>query len=261
MRIRVGRMPYLNSDVFYRALPAEAADLVDMPPRAMAAATERGELDAGPLPMAEVLRMGDQLVPIGDYCVATMRESTSILFFSRAPAEQLRDARIAVTDHTSSSVQLLRVLFAERWLVAPGEYVGLDEEHDAALVIGDPALQARNGLEGFPHVYDLGAEWYNHTRGLPFVYARWMARRDAEPGMVADFAAALERAYEQGMELLEEIAGGRPELGMSQDEKLKYLQGFSYRLGAPEFASLDRFRKSLARLPQWRPGESESISA
>ena len=122
-------------------------------------------------------------------------------------------------------------------------------------------MQARNGLEGFPHVYDLGAEWYNHTRGLPFVYARWMARRDAELEMVAEFASALERAYEQGIRVLGDIAGGRPELGMSQDEKLRYLEGFSYRLGAPEYASLERFRKSLSRLPQWRPGESESISA
>jgi predicted solute-binding protein len=258
-------MPYLNSDVFYWALPADAAVLVELPPRAMAAATERGELDAGPLPMAEVLRMGDQLVPIGDYCVATMRESVSILFFSRVPAEELSDARVAITDHTSSSVQLLRVLFAERWLIQPGEYVGLDDEHDAALVIGDPALQSRGGREGFPHVYDLGAEWYNHTRGLPFVYARWVARRDAEPEMVAEFACALKHSYEQGMRELNEVAGGRQELGMTQADKLSYLRGFSYRLGAPEYASLERFRKSLSRLPQWRPGESagesESISA
>ena len=262
-------MPYLNSDVFYRALPADAADLVEMPPRAMAAATERGELDAGPLPMAEVLRMGDLLVPIGDYCVATKRESVSILLFSRVPAEELGGAKIAVTDHTSSSVQLLRVLFAERWLVEPGEYVGLDDEHDAALVIGDPALRARGDRGGFPHVCDLGTEWYNHTRGLPFVYARWMARRDAEPGMVAEFATALERAYEEGIEALGDIAGGRPELGMTQAEKLIYLEGFSYRLGAPEYASLERFRKSHSRLPPWRPpapgsdstDKSESISA
>ncbi len=254
-------MPYLNSDVFYRALPEAAADLVDMPPRPMAAATERGELDAGPLPMAEVLRMGDLLVPIGDYCVATMRESVSILFFSRLPAEGLGGARIAVTDHTSSSVQLLRVLFAERWLVQPGAFVGLEDEHDAALMIGDPALRARGGLEGFPHIYDLGAEWYNHTRGLPFVYARWMARRDADPEMVAEFGSALTRAYEEGIGALGDIARGRPELGMTQDEKLRYLEGFSYRLGTPEYASLERFRKSLSRLPLWRPGESESISA
>ena len=161
-------MPYLNSDVFYRHLPEEAAELFELPPRAMSAATERGELDAGPLPMADVLRLGDRLVPIGDYCVATLRESVSILFFSRVPAEELTGARVAITDHTSSSVQLLRVLFAERWLARPGDYVGLDEEHDAALVIGDPALRTRSGREGFPHVYDLGAEWYNHTRGMPF---------------------------------------------------------------------------------------------
>ena len=95
------------------------------------------------------------------------------------------------------------------------------------------------------------------------------ARGTARDRGRAEFAAALERSYEEGMRSLEEIADGRPELGMSQADKLSYLQGFSYRLGAPEYASLERFRKSLSRLSKWRPqdpkssstGETESISA
>lgn len=261
-------MPYLNSDVFYWAMPVDDCELVSLPPRAMTAAVERGELDAGPLPMADVLRLGDRLRPIGDFCVATKRESVSILLFSRLPTEGLNDARIAVTDHTSSSVQLLRILFAERWRVAPGPYVGLDDSfdsamdrpYDAVLLIGDPALQNRRGIEGFPHVCDLGSQWFDHTGGLPFVYARWVARADVDPAVLEQFAELLRSSFERGIACIDEIAAARPELDMSAAEKISYLKGFTYRLTTREYESIARFAKSLSNLPTWRPRAAQGAS-
>ena len=52
-RWRIGFMPYLNSAVFYSRLEGDWFDLVELPPRNMAAAMQNGELDAGPLPIAE----------------------------------------------------------------------------------------------------------------------------------------------------------------------------------------------------------------
>ena len=261
MTLKVGRMPYLNSDVFYWALPDNACELAYLPPRAMAEATERGDLDCGPLPMAEVLRMGDALQPVGDYCVATVRSSISILLFTRGPAEELDGARIAVTSHTASSVQLMRVLFAERWGVKPAALVGLGDEHDAQLLIGDPALQARNGVDGFNRAYDLGLEWFDHTGGLPFVYARWMARKDSDPSQLSGFKVALDAAFEEGIANLDEVVNGRPELAMSVQEKVNYLNGFSYRMGDGEHEAVDRFTKSLANLAAWRPPSSLDSAA
>ncbi len=256
MTFRVGRMPYLNSDVFYWALPADACELIFLPPRAMAEATERGDLDCGPLPMAEILRMGDTLRPLGDYCVATVRSSVSILLFTRVPVEHLDGTRIAVTSHTASSVQLMRVLFAERWGVNPAALVGIDEEHDARLLIGDPALQARGRVAGFHRTYDLGFEWFDHTGGLPFVYARWVARKDADPSQLAAFETAIDVAFEAGIASLGEVVSGRPELGMSAEEKINYLEGFSYRMGDKEYQAVERFSKALANLTIWRPPSS-----
>jgi chorismate dehydratase len=249
-------MPYLNSDVFYWALPADACELVFLPPRAMAEATERADLDCGPLPMAEILRMGDTLEPLGDYCVATVRSSVSILLFTRVPAEELDGARIAVTSHTASSVQLMRVLFAERWGVSPAALVGMDEEHDAQLLIGDPALQARGGVAGFDRAYDLGFEWFDHTGGLPFVYARWVALKNADASKLSVFQTAFETAFEAGLANLSEVVDGRPELGMSEQEKIDYLNGFSYRMGDKEHQAVERFSEALANLTIWRPPPS-----
>ncbi len=246
-------MPYLNSDVFYHALPEGSCELASLPPRAMAGALERGELDAGPLAVADVLRLGENVRPLADLCVATKRRSVSILLFSSRDVGDLDGARVGITDHTSSSLQLLRVLFAERWGVEPAEYALPDGRCDAQLLIGDPALQKRRGIDGYPHVYDLGSEWFDHTGGMPFVYARWVARSDADAAEVTAFEGMLVGALKEGMRRLPEIAERRPELGMSTAEKLEYLRGFTYRMGSKEELALERFRRSLARLPVWRP--------
>ena len=246
-------MPYLNSDVFYHALPEGSCELVTAPPRAMAEALERGEIDAGPLAVADVLRLGKRVRPLADLCVATKRRSVSILLFSSRNIEELDGARVGITDHTSSSLQLLRVLFAERWSVEPAEYASPNPRCDALLLIGDPALRQRHGIDGYPRIYDLGSEWFDHTGGMPFVYARWVARVDADSVDVAMFERLLVHGFEEGMRRLPEIAEGRPELGMSVPDKLEYLRGFTYRMGGDEELALARFEESLARLPAWRP--------
>ena len=78
-------MPYLNSAVFYQFLPEGPWQLTDMPPRAMAGAVERGDLQAGPLPVAEVFRLGNTLRPLGDIGVAATGPATSVLLLSQPP--------------------------------------------------------------------------------------------------------------------------------------------------------------------------------
>ena len=177
----------------------------------------------------------------------------SILLFTNSPLTDLSGARIAVTGHTATSVQLMRVLMAEKWGVTDAELVTPGDPHDALLLIGDPALQARHGLPGFEYKFDLGLEWFNHTGGLPFVFAYWVARRSANHDEIAKFEGQLSIAFEAGISDLDAIVAGRSELDMTNDEKLSYLRGFSYRIGDPERASMDRFRASFLSLPDWSP--------
>jgi chorismate dehydratase len=246
-------MPYLNSDVFYRELPSDSAELIALPPRAMANALREGELDVGPLPFAEIIRLGDDVVQLGDLCVATTKAAISILLFTNSQLTNLSGARIAVTGHTATSVQLMRVLMAEKWDVDGAELVTPDDPYDALLLIGDPALQARHGLPGFEYKFDLGLEWFDHTGGLPFVFAYWVARRSADPGKIAEFERQLDDAFEAGISDLDAVIAGRSDLEMTNEEKLAYLRGFSYRIGAAERKSMDRFRESFLNLPSWSP--------
>ena len=56
--------------------------------------------------------------------------------------------------------------------------MGPDDDCVAELSIGDAALEKICSGEKSPFVYDLSFEWKRMT-GLPFVFARWVARGDA----------------------------------------------------------------------------------
>ena len=245
--LRVGRMPYLNSAVFYRYLPAGPWELTDMPPRAMASAVERGELQAGPLPVVEVFRLGDTLQPIGGLGVAATGPATSVLLFSRRPVERLAGSRVGLTSESATSVQLIRILFRDWWRVEPAEYVETDEPNDALLLIGDKALRARQRLSGYPYEYDLGEEWFKLT-GLPFVFATWVARADSPRGLTDDFRAALETALKQGLSKVDEIAAETALFGQNAAHAASYIRHFTYRLGDEEIRGMGEFQERLKSL-------------
>lgn len=248
--LRVGLIPYLNSAVFYSHMDQANVELSEYAPREMALAVERGELDAGPLPVAEWFRMGDALTPVGDYCVATRQQSVSILLFSKVMPGEMEGARIAITEQTATAVQLLRVLFKEHWWVDPGAFVTRDEPHDAILLIGDEALFNRSGIDDYPFVHDLGEVWDEMT-GLPFVYAHWLARSDADPGALSELERLLGESLDESLANVAGITSeGWESADLAPEEAVSYIDQFIYRMGDRERESLALFRTYYDRLSQ-----------
>jgi len=250
-------MPYLNSEVFYRHLPDDRFgptgdfELVSLPPRQMAQAVEHGVLDAGPLPVAEIFRLEHLLLPLGDLCIATRDEAESVLLLSRRAATELDGATIAVTSQTATSVQLLRVLLADLWHVSPRCFVRRGESADAVLLIGDDALRARKGIDGYPFVCDLGKEWRTLS-GLPMVFALWVIRREVE-SRATRLSEVLEASLDRSLGELALIARERRDVDMTESEIADYLRYFIYRMGHEEQQSVTAFREAVERLPVWRP--------
>ena len=251
--LRFGHMPYANSLVFYSRMARDAVQLITLPPRNMADAMRRGELDAGPLPIYEVLNLGDSVVPVGDFGVATDGAAHSFLLFSEVSCDALSGADIAVTAHTSTSIQLLRILMTDLWDVGDVDFVGPDEECDARLLIGDAALEFRRERtaerERYRYVYDLAEAWKVLT-GLPFVFARWVARRDTDTERVL---ALLRDSFEHGLGRIDELAESVSIPGFAVDDIADYIRNFTYRLGDAEFNAVEEFRIRLEKLPAWEP--------
>ncbi|MGH7320220.1 MAG: menaquinone biosynthetic enzyme MqnA/MqnD family protein [Candidatus Rokuibacteriota bacterium] len=243
--LRVGRISYLNVEPFFHAFPWPLT--TGLPPRALAKALAEGEVDAGPLPLADCVRLEPALTLL-PYGIATRERAQSVFLFSRRPIRELAGQRVAVTGETSTSVQLLRILLAFRDEVAPPVLVHVNEPAEALLLIGDAALAARGRVWPYPSCFDLGEEWTRWT-GLPCVFAVWGVRADAPPDAPEALGAVLAQSLEAGLQALPAIARARRDLGLSEAEVVAYLEGFSYRIGPDEQKAMAEFRRFLALLP------------
>ena len=248
-RLRVGLMPYLNSEPFYYAFDSTGMELHPMVPSAMAQAADAGSLDAGPIPIVDCFRLEDRFVPVDGFCIATGQRARSILFFSDRPVQALDDAAVAVTNESSTSAQLLRVLLACKYGVQPRRYVSLDEPHNAYLLIGDNALRGKGDDATFSYRYDLGKEWH-HWTGLPFVFARWIARREVPADLQRQLRDRLDASIKAALRNVEDIAEKRHAgLGLTPQEVVEYVRSFRYVIGPEEEQAIERFRGLLEALP------------
>jgi chorismate dehydratase len=245
--LRVGRISYLNVEPFFHFFPWPLAEA--LPPRALGEAVASGRVDAGPLPLADCLRL-DEMVTLLPFGIATRDRARSVFLFSARPLADLAGARIAVTGETATSVRLLRLLLAFRYEVQPVTLVPVDAPADAVLLIGDAALRAWHGRWPHPHCADLGEEWTRWT-GLPCVFAAWAVRRDAGEDARGELARTLDRALAAALADLPALARARTDVrawGMSEADVVAYLAGFGYRLGPDEEKAMAEFRRLLGLL-------------
>lgn len=242
--MRVGRIPYLNSEPFYFDLPGH--ELIALPPRALGQALAEGRVDAGPVSLVDVFRLEPELSALA-LGIATRGPARSVILFSDRPAKELEGAVVGVTDETSTSVQILRLVLLDKYGVRPSAWVGTDDPADATLLIGDRALRAlqTDGLGDYR--IDIGEEWFEWT-GLPCVFARWVVRTSRSHSDRAALAVAVQASLERGLGSLSDIAERRQDVGLDPVGVETYLRGFTYRFGADEERAIAELRRRLAAL-------------
>jgi chorismate dehydratase len=264
--IRIGRIPYLNTILFFHGLENEPdLRLEPLVPRALSGAVGEGDVDAGPVPLVTTWEIEAGYAPLGDFCVSTIDHSRSVLCFSRRPFESLDGAEIGITNETSTSVRLLRVLLAHVWRVRPARFTRVEwQRNDVFLLIGDEALIHRRGVKDYPHVADIGEVWRRWT-GLPFVFARWMVARGLPEAEKARLVRVLDNSLSEGWSHFERVVSPRAaDLHMTIEEMREYLQGFRFRMTAAEHQSIEKFRRLDAALrgddaAPWTPEEPRAI--
>ena len=277
---RIARIPYLNSHPYYQRWDT-LGDLgwssVTMPPRQLGIYMERGEVDAGLMAVADLIRLEAEVEPLllsgpsgfSSLGIANHDRVDSVLLFVRAEdsdrtlggrrpslalsaenKELLENAVVGVTGESSTSFRLLRLLLEVRHKIRP-TYRRKDLSHvlepdlSAVLVIGDLALRWRyHPPAGWVQVMDLAREWWDWT-GRPFVFARWAVRRSLPERTKLALARFLDGSLSEGLLALEEIAS-RTEIGVETDHVEHYLANLIYRLGPEELEAESRFRELLS---------------
>jgi chorismate dehydratase len=163
-------------------------------PANCAAELHSGEADLGLIPIASLT---PQLAIVPGCAIASLDQVRSILLLVKNPhnlpqRDALQQVRSVAGDTASrSSNAYARILF-ERFhdtrpdfLELPADPISMLAAADAALLIGDPALLARehhaaiDAAAGTPLLWlDLAQLWREHT-GLPWVAAVWAVRPEA----------------------------------------------------------------------------------
>ena len=248
--VRVGAVGYLNARPLTWALdrsPDRWQVRYDVP-STCSALLHAGDVDLGLIPSVEYLQAPDyRIVPgVG---IGSRGPVASVALFTRKPIGSIQ--RVALDTSSRTSVALVKVLCRYRFQIEP-EFVphgpdlgAMTHTADAALLIGDPALDADHRALGLEKV-DLGEEWTAMT-GLPFVYAAWTGR----PGALGDTEVReLQDAQAEGVGALDAIAQeyGRGNAAVTTRAAAYLRHNVRYSLGADETRGLQRFLDYAAEL-------------
>jgi len=220
-------------------------------PSACAHALAEGTADIGIIPAAAYAQVPG-LVILPDVAIASRRAVRSILLISRVPVEKIRT--VALDTSSMTSVALTKILF-EKWLGGGRTFFPMEPnlekmlaEHDAALVIGDPALKVDRSRY---QTLDLAEEWIRYT-GKPFVFAFWAIRGAAlrEADSPLDLAAIFRDSRDHGLEpsSVNQIAREwAPRVGLSEPDVRAYLtENIYYQLDAGCLEGLQLFYRYAA---------------
>jgi len=188
-RTRLGSVNYLNARPLIAGLGGHDDSQFSVrcdPPSMCATLLDAGEIDLGLIPtIAYHDRPTDCVVP--GVSIASEGPVASVAIFARTPMSEVRT--LALDTSSRTSVALTRILCRRKFGITPTfqrqspDIAAMLTTHDAALVIGDPALFAdlssiEAAIGAAITKIDLGALWTEMT-GLPFVWAFWAGRAEA----------------------------------------------------------------------------------
>ncbi len=256
--MRVGRIGYINCFPVYGAIDRGIVEipgsLVTGTPSELNGLLAAGELGLSVISAVEYARDSSRYTLLPDLAISSDGPVQSVKLFSRVPANKLEGGTILVSQSSRTSVLLLDLLLKEKWNVRAhraevrAEVEDLESlarlPHDAVLVIGDAALHL-DVTHSYNHSYDLSAEWKDWT-GLPFVFAVWAARRDADSTAIGTIHRGLLESRDWGLDNLDTLADDASkatgfELEMCHD----YLSGLDYALSPTHIEGLSTFFTKL----------------
>ena len=201
-----------------------------------------GQLDLAMIPTIEYLKQAETLRLLPGISIASRNQVGTVLLISKYPLNAIKS--LAIDNRSRTSVALLKLMFKDefssglKWLVCDPSPQKMLRDHDAALIIGDPALGFKK--EG-TIVYDLSEEWYQRT-GKTFVHAVIAAREGVEIG---DRIVEIFRLAKQGglMKITTIARAQARQTGFPENLLVDYLKNkIRYNLGAEELDGLGYFQ-------------------
>lgn len=222
---RIGAVEFLNARPLVYGLECETWCEVRFDvPSVCAQRLHAGQIDLGLVPAIELLRGPQAYDVVAGPAIGCRGPVASVVLFSRVPVERIET--IALDTSSRSSAALLRILCARHFRIAPSfvdmppRLAAMVRQADAALLIGDPALEAPWRALDLERT-DLGQAWWDMT-GLPFVFAVWAARQGA---LTPSQAQRLSQIKDAGVAAIPSIAASHGDGDAAREARaLHYLR-------------------------------------
>ena len=258
----VAMIPYANMAPYRELSPPWECQFVPCLPRNSIQALAENDVVAAAVPVGGLAMLADKIEAIGRYGIAAKEKSMSVLFFSDRPLAKMdAKTKIRVTDESASSVRLLHLLFGYRQGFE--NVPRLAKENDkpnGELIIGDAALlkmkawRKKNGNPKSNHnpspygyVTDLASEWYKFAK-LPFVFARWVIRKDAPVSVRAAIREWLAEFQAREEELARQaVPKAADQLGVSREHMRTYFQVIRRTLNTNDIAGQKKFLEEIQK--------------
>ncbi len=223
--LRVGRVSYKNTiPLFYKLSGFEVIEGV---PSHLVRLLREGKIDAGIVSSVEYFFNWDKYFILPNISISSRGKVCSVKLFSNVPLEKVKSIKLSQASITSR--YLLFYIFEKKIGYIPKE----SENADATLLIGDEALEMRN----FPYVYDLAEEWFKMHR-LPFVFALFLVRREADTDKVKKLYREIKRSLESFFKDLS--PSGKP-------KDFYFMECIDYSLRKEHLSSLEMFFEYLGK--------------
>jgi len=259
--LRIGQIEYANCTPLFFVLkecfPCSGYEFIPGVPSELNGLMVSGQIDVCPCSSIEYALHASKYRILPQLSISSDGPVASVLLFSRRPVEELHDHTILLSSESATSVNLLKILMAQRYGHSSCRYIvtshttpdALTNESPALLLIGDAALRASlKEYDGY--VYDLGELWRDWT-GLPFVFALWLCRHEvAETDVLKAVARQLIQAKEQVPSYVTEIVEKVGEADwMGRERVLAYWRNnISYQLDERNIAGLKLFYEKCCQI-------------
>ena len=209
-----------------------------------------GEVDVALCSSIDYHRSPTPLVVLPQGMLGCDGATLTVRLYSTLPIESI--SRVFCDTDSHTSIALLRILLKELHGLEP-EFIEYDaREHVAAnkpldwpeamLLIGDKVVTDSPPAVRYPHQMDLGAAWKALT-GLPFVFALWMAKADADPAILRAASMILDHQRRHNLERIDGMIHRQAvPRGWPADLAADYLKGhIAYELSDECIAGVEMF--------------------
>ncbi len=257
-QIRLGKISYSNmwpiTYFFDETIFAGEVDFIEQVPNQLNKKMAADEIDIGAISSFAYAENAQNYLILPNLSVSCYGHIGSISLYHKQNIMKLNQQKVALTDTSLTSVNLLRIILEEFYQIQP-EYITMApnidemmENAEAALLIGDEALLANLDHSQKPLHYhlDLGAEWLKQT-GEWMVFAVYAVRKETYlkyPELVKRIYSEYINSKLRGYQQIAEIIGvARKRYGGTEKFWQEYFAGLSHDLNARQQDGLRYYYK------------------